>query len=329
MRILHTADWHLKPKHKFTNMIDGKMWDELCEVKLNILDSIPRLAEKYKVDMVTIGGDVFDTSNPPEALKAEFCKILNRVPKHTPVMIIPGRPGDHDYVASNNFVLMDLMEAYLKTNIDISDVPFTKVTDGVLMTHLMLEGISDLYKHTVPLSDERFRDYRTVLLGDYHGWYIKRYGKRTFIYPGAPYPTRFGENGRYIAIIDIDDGVITNIKKVKLSTYHFLDRQLPEQDNLDDLYDLDDPFVVRFKAVVPSASLNPVIHELQNLKKSIRKENSKCLDIFWELKSKDAEEARKKLGTKSVRETCLEYIEDNAKYPKTTKKIFQKMEAQV
>jgi DNA repair exonuclease SbcCD nuclease subunit len=317
-------------------MVEGKVWDELCEAKLKILASIPRLIKKYEVDVVTIGGDIFDTSNPPEALKAEFCKILNVmtnvVDKHISVVIIPGRPGDHDYVADNNYVLMDLREAYLGMNSDIiiHPTPILHLKDGVMLAHLMLENISDFYKHTTPITDERFRAYNTILLGDYHGWYIRKFGNKRFIYPGAPYPTRFGENGRYVAIIDIDNkGATQNIKKIKLPTYHFLDRQLPEYDKLDDLYEMEEPFVVRFKAVVPSFNINEMTHELYNLKKAIMKENDNCLDIFWELKSQDAEETRKKLGTKSVRETCLEYIKDNAKYPKTTKKIFQKMEAQV
>lgn len=326
MRYLLTADWHLKPKHKFTQIVEGKVWDRLCEEKLKTLASLPRLAKKYNADVVAIAGDLFDTSNPPEALKAEVCKILNSFPESMVVKIIPGRPGDHDYVADNNYVLMDIREAYANSRIVIEDNPSMELELRVLMTHLMLEGINDLYRNTVPISDPRFRDYSTILLGDYHGWYVKKFGKKTFIYPGPPYPTRFGETCRYIGLVVTgENGFCKTVKKIGLKSY-----QLTEAFDIDE--DITSNFgykrVVKFKLVVPSDKMAATLHQLQQIKRNIE-DHEEILDVIWEVKSKDAETMRKEVGKKSFRDTCLDYIDEKAKYPKTTKKIFCKMEAQV
>ena len=76
-KILLTGDFHLKAKHHCTSQVEGKVWDRWCQEKLNTLQRLPAIANKYGCDWVVIAGDIFDTSNPPEALKAEFCKLLN------------------------------------------------------------------------------------------------------------------------------------------------------------------------------------------------------------------------------------------------------------
>ena len=81
LRILHTADWHLRHKHKYTKVVNGKIWDVMFEEKIKALKYLPKIADKYKCDMVLIAGDIFDTTNPPEAIKAEFVKIINSFSK--------------------------------------------------------------------------------------------------------------------------------------------------------------------------------------------------------------------------------------------------------
>lgn len=325
-RILHTADLHLKHKHPFTGMVEGSVWDRMCEAKLQTLSILPAIAKRKKVDIVTIGGDIFDTSNPPEALKAEFCKILNNFPKDVVVKIIPGRPGDHDYVADNNYVMMDLREAYNgHSNIEIYDKPTCEVCDGVLMTHLMLDGISQFYRHTVSLDDEQFSDYKTVLLGDYHAWYKKSFGKTTFLYPGPPYPTRFGESGHHIAIIEVkQDGKIHSLKKFALPTYGLIELGCID----DEIPFCDQQFVVKYKLTVPSNHIPNTISELQAIRRKVEDDDT-ILDVVWELKSKDAEELRKDMNKKTIRETCFDYIKQKAPKPKTATKFFKKMEAEL
>jgi hypothetical protein len=333
IKILHTADWHLKHKHSFTELHEDKIWDRMCEEKLVSLSTIAFIARRKKPDIVTIGGDIFDTSNPPEALKAELCKILNCFPKSSLIKIIPGRPGDHDYTNKNNFVIMDLMEAYQGTNIEIYDEPFCEVAEGVGMFHLMLDGISEFYKNTVSLDDERFMPFNTILLGDYHGWYFKKFGKKRFLYPNCPYPTRFGEEGGTIALLDIDDkGNIQKLRKINVPCYRLIDHfefDLEDGDLNEFMGMMDIPFVLKFKVEAKSDELIDLTAELKKAREQCFEVNKNCMDVVWEIKSKDTKKLIETVGNSSVEELCKDYITDNAEYPKSTLKIFQKIESQL
>ena len=170
MKILLSADWHLKHKHHCTQIVEGKIWDRWCQEKLNTLNRLPNIAKKYECDIIIIAGDIFDTSNPPEALKAEFCKIINKLKTESEsnVIIIPGRPGDHDFVNSNNYVLMDLKESFQGTgNIYIHNSNYYELPDiepkfKILIAHDMLEGIDERYRKSIPLNDKRWKDYETI-----------------------------------------------------------------------------------------------------------------------------------------------------------------------
>lgn len=325
LRIVHLADLHLKHKHPFTPMVEGEVWDRLCEEKLNALSVAFSYARRKNADLITIGGDVFDTSNPPEALKAAFCELLNSVPNDIVVKIIPGRPGDHDFVSSNNYVLMDLREAYRNvTNIEIYDKPYCEVCDGVLLAHLMLDGISSFYKKTVAYDDDMFAGYNTILLGDYHAWYKKKFAKSIYLYPGCPYPTRYGEHCHHIAAVDVDSkGRVESIKKVSIPTYKLLELHSLEAD----IPSTDQKLVIKYKITAPSSEIGNTLSALQNLKIKAMKDSG-ILDVVWELKSQDAEQIRKEVGKRSLRETCLDYIDQKAPKPKTAAKFFKKMEAQ-
>ena len=68
MRILHTADWHIGCR------TDGLL--RLDEQK-QTLKEIEDIANQYKVDMVIIAGDIYDTFLPSaEAEKVVFDSLL-------------------------------------------------------------------------------------------------------------------------------------------------------------------------------------------------------------------------------------------------------------
>lgn len=330
IRILHTADWHLKPKHPFTSMEEGAVWDKLCECKLDTLRKLPKLALKYKCEGVLIAGDIFDTSNPPEALKAEVCKIINKfINSDLWVTVINGRPGDHDYVSDKNYVMMDLKEAYDNrgnVHVVISDSNYHMIRDGVLAAHDLVEDISDMYKNTVALSDERFRDCKLILMGDYHSFWKKTYAGKVFIYSGAPYPTRYGETNHSVNIVDADDnsGELVGLKRVGLKTYQLLERneftgKLPKCET---------PFIVKYKMSINPDEVSGVVSELHEFKRKALKKGN-CLDVVWEIKSASTSRGKGVNTGEGIVETCLSYIKDNATHPKSTSKLFKKLEALV
>jgi len=328
MKILLTSDWHLKPRHPYTKMVEGKLWDELCQKKIGVLRLLPKIAEQKDVSIVVIAGDIFDTSNPPEALKAEFAKILNKFPDNIIVYVITGRAGEHDYINENNFVMMDLKEAFKhKSNINIYDKPFCEVDRGIGAFHLMLRGISPMYdKHAVELSDEIFRDYDTILLGDYHGFYKKTYGKKTFIYAGNPYPTRYGEVPNGVAIIDIDNKYkIKKISRVKISSFTLEEIfDINAIENFDPDNNGQDYVLKAILSNVKPKEINGTINKLNHLKHNLP---NGCMDLIWEIKTGKIDD-EKVIGKSGLRETCFEYIEKKSEYPKSCKKIFTRIESE-
>jgi len=329
-KILLTGDFHLKAKHHCTSQVEGKVWDRWCQEKLNTLQRLPAIANKYGCDWVVIAGDIFDTSNPPEALKAEFCKLLNSFYQIS-VIVITGRPGDHDYVSENNYVMMDLKESYDKSgNIYIHNSNYYSsqdLPDHLLISHEMIEGVSDLYKKSIPLSDARWKDYKVILLGDYHGFLKKEYADKTFIYAGTPYPTRYGEEGHSVCIIDMDDynGTIKELKRVNLNTYQLLSCY---DGDFDEKEERTKPFILKYQLVVESKDLPATVRKMNEHRKGIMK-NPLCMDVIWEIKTNTESNIRMKSGAKALRDVCLEYIQEKCSFPKSASKLFQKLEAEV
>ncbi len=70
MRILHTSDWHLgRYLENISRLNEQREFImELCEV-----------AEREKVDIALVAGDVFDTSNPPAAAEELYYYALDRL----------------------------------------------------------------------------------------------------------------------------------------------------------------------------------------------------------------------------------------------------------
>ncbi|MFZ7101478.1 MAG: metallophosphoesterase family protein [Peptococcaceae bacterium] len=67
MRILHTSDWHLG------RTLEGR--DRSAEQEAFLLEMCD-IAEKEKVDLVLISGDIFDTPNPPARAEQLFYQSL-------------------------------------------------------------------------------------------------------------------------------------------------------------------------------------------------------------------------------------------------------------
>lgn len=86
MKILHTADWHL-----------GKRLDavERLPEQQEVLAEICEIADKEKVDVIVVAGDLFDTGNPGNQAEKLYYKTLKRLTAggKRPVIAIA---GNHD-----------------------------------------------------------------------------------------------------------------------------------------------------------------------------------------------------------------------------------------
>mgnify|MGYP006317509963 CR=1 FL=1 len=70
MKILHTADWHLGKR------LDGfSRFDE----QIDVMNEIVEIADREKVDLILVAGDLFDAFNPAVEAVDLFYKTLKRL----------------------------------------------------------------------------------------------------------------------------------------------------------------------------------------------------------------------------------------------------------
>ena len=110
MRILHTADWHIGCR------TDGLL--RLDEQK-QTLKEIEDIANQYKVDMVIIAGDIYDTFLPSaEAEKVVFDSLLRLSNNgNRPVVAIAGNHDDPKRLSNAN-VFANMHNIYLIGEMD-------------------------------------------------------------------------------------------------------------------------------------------------------------------------------------------------------------------
>ena len=108
LKILHTADLHLGSPFSYLDHAKQKvMLSEQEKVFFEIID----LCRKEKVDFLTIGGDLFDSSNPSKHLLNRVYQGFSTIPQVN-ILI---NPGNHDYWYQNGFwqIFFDLKHVHI------------------------------------------------------------------------------------------------------------------------------------------------------------------------------------------------------------------------
>ncbi len=83
MKILHTADWHVHPRH----VNCGPALERLVEV-----------VDEVKPDLVIHDGDVFDTRGRIDPASIELVRsTTDRIRRRAPMFFIPGNQGRNRY----------------------------------------------------------------------------------------------------------------------------------------------------------------------------------------------------------------------------------------
>ncbi|MCX7817408.1 MAG: exonuclease subunit SbcD [Syntrophales bacterium] len=87
MKILHTADWHLGKTVPYTGF-------DFLPLQERILNRLIEIIKQESVDVVIVGGDVFDSPNPPGRAERLFIESLKKIADLScPTFIIA---GNHD-----------------------------------------------------------------------------------------------------------------------------------------------------------------------------------------------------------------------------------------
>lgn len=234
MDILHTADLHLDADRPRT---------------LEAFGAVLERAAAHGVDLVTVGGDVFDSPADATRLKDEVRQLCTGNPFE-----IVAIPGNHDaQILSRPFDLGpdlrilqdDPCESYDRGEVRIVGVPFRETltselfealqvrTEGVdhsiLLLHCTLdvgfdagETGADEPRRYFPVDPATLGEleYDAVLAGHFHGYADQRLdGETRFIYPGSPTSHTRGETGRRAAaLLDTETG---SVEPIDLETFYY------------------------------------------------------------------------------------------------------------
>lgn len=189
MKILFTADWHIKLGQKNVPIEWQKNRYKMLFNKIADLQN--------KVDLVIIGGDIFDKLPTLEELELFFSFV--------PLMNIETilYDGNHEATKRGHTFLNKLKKVTetinpkvqildgLATNYAIDFVPYTHIKDlpipqsKVLCTHVR----GEIPPHVKPEIDLDLLDkWEVVLAGDLHSY---ENSQRNILYPGSPLSTSF------------------------------------------------------------------------------------------------------------------------------------------
>ena len=232
MKILHTADLHIASESPGT---------------LEALDALLDTAEEEEVDLLTIGGDIFDSPEDASRVRSEVSQRCSDLP-----FDIIAIPGNHDAdifrqefdLGSHLRILRDEpFEEAPVGDVSIIGVPFTRRLSSELFSSLREAGrdqsVRVLLLHcTLDLGfgrnaageeeEERYfpvelatlsrLEYDFVLGGHIHVRYqtqeLSNGGQ--FVYPGSPISHSWTELGpRYASLIDTDT---RGVEQIELET---------------------------------------------------------------------------------------------------------------
>jgi DNA repair exonuclease SbcCD nuclease subunit len=269
LKLLHTADWHLGRRFRaFTEEQETKLTRARCDV----LDRIFLLAERSAVDAVLCAGDLFDEPCPP----AEWCEELasrlrKRQWKSRPVFLLP---GNHDPLVPGSVWSKDsrfraMLPEWVQV-VDRDDFEYALPNDAVLyaVPCVSKSGAQDPTEAIPPraLGDERIRigmvhgstfdvkgcqtnfpiaadaarvrglDY--LAIGDTHGFRLVPPDclHPPTIYPGAPEPTAFDEEGPgHVAVVFINRQRRATVKKERVARWTWEEREVTTLDGLREL----------------------------------------------------------------------------------------------
>jgi DNA repair exonuclease SbcCD nuclease subunit len=265
-KFLHTADWHLWDKHKYS--IDGSRFQELVRNAKLII----KFAIKKKVDAIIIVGDIFHNSNPDERLLRTFADIilpaikvgiqvkiiignhdtdgenyaLESSNQYIGEMLTPRKQSQFLHIISGNTIYEDYV--HIPQTIKLTMIPWQKTMvealncanerkhisgRNILFAHCAVSGAevgASNKSLKTTLGEKYFQGWDYVGLGDYHKY--QKVGSPLFkksnevYYSGSIIRMDWGERNETKAFNYVEIGDEVIIKKVKLPDIDFIELDL-------------------------------------------------------------------------------------------------------
>jgi len=243
-RFIHTADWQLGRSFK---QFEPELAAQLAAVRLDVIETIGKIAEDEAIDHVFVAGDVWDIAAPSDRLLRQPLDRMGAFESVTWWLM----PGNHDPAEKHG--LWDRLGSmdtpanvravtkpevfYPEPGVAILPAPFQSrmpgrdqteafttmdVDEGSIrigLAHGGVVGFFDQSAQSAVIAKDRafISDLDYLALGDWHG--AAEVNEKTW-YSGSPEPDRFPTNDPgWVLVVDVDRGSDPIVKKVKTAKY--------------------------------------------------------------------------------------------------------------
>lgn len=250
LKLLHTADWHIgRLFRSFPE--EGAL--KLSRARLEVLDRILLMADRYVVDGVLCAGDLFDEPNPAKEWWEQAAVKLRKSPGKRPIFLLPGNhdPLTPDSIWSKSHPFRSLLPEWVRV-VDCDNFEYTFANGAVLyavpcMSKAGQRDPTD-YIPNRAAGDERIRigmvhgstfdakDWQTnfpihpdavltrgldyLAIGDTHGFRFIPPSRQhpPTIYPGAPEATAFDEkDAGSVAVVFINRQRVATVRRERVA----------------------------------------------------------------------------------------------------------------
>ncbi len=248
MKILHTADLHLKTKDQLT-----------------IVQSIIDLAKKERVDLIIIAGDLFDATANGRVLETALLPLWSHF--EGDILVVPGN-HDYKYLQHRDSVAPNVTIAHkapysvakiegvyfvcvpYQANCSLVDIEIPSYEPSILITHGTFGAQNSENSYFPITSSDVGGKYRYVALGHYHTWFDKWVDGTLVVNPGAPRQTRKTDKGlRYVSLVDTNTWMMERVA-LSVSFVEYITFPLSVIDSEEDIEE-------RLLAVTKTLKTNP------------------------------------------------------------------------
>jgi DNA repair exonuclease SbcCD nuclease subunit len=264
LTLVHTADWHLGMR--FRGFGDDQEL-ELMRARLDVVEQIFGVADRYEADAVLCAGDLFDEPKPdPKWSDGLADLIARRASPHRPIFLLPGNhdpllpdsvwdpagsfrrklPAHVHVVDRDDFTFQlndgaELHAAPCRSSAQSKDMalalPAREPGDERIRVGLVHGSTFEMndYQTNFPIAPDAAvkRGFDYLAIGDTHGFRIFPPTDKPTVYPGAPEPTTFGDKDPgHVALVFITQRRRVRVEKERVAKWRWESNRVESLDAL-------------------------------------------------------------------------------------------------
>jgi len=253
LTLVHTADWHLGMRFRGFRDEDEL---ELMRARLDVVEQIFGVADRYEADAVLCAGDIFDEPKPDRQWSDGLADLIaRRASPSRPVFLLPGNhdpllpdsvwdpagpfrkklPTHVHVIDCDDFTFQlkegaQLHAAPCRSSAQSKDLalslPAREPDDESIRVGLVHGNTFEMadYQTNFPIAPDAAvqRGFDYLAIGDTHGFRVFPPTERPTVYPGAPEPTTFSDkDSGHVALVFITQRRRVRVEKERVAKWRW------------------------------------------------------------------------------------------------------------